>query len=231
MTGAEAFGVNLEEEHLHRFALHAEELLKWNRKINITAITDPAAVAVKHFLDSLAPARLIPRGAVVLDVGSGGGFPGIPLKVLGPGLHVRLVDASGKRVSFMKQVIRKLGLSHIDALHERAERLCQNDAFFHAFDVIVSRAFSDLSAFVALSLPLLKRDGAIVAFKGKPDPQEMADAKQSIQATPCNRMGFHGPLDFEIKTYTLPFLNLERALIVIKAAESGTNRWGPGSTA
>ena len=218
-TGAETLGVHLEAKQLNRFALHADELIKWNRKINITAITDPAAIAVKHFLDSIAPANFIPRDAVMLDIGSGGGFPGIPLKVVSPSLSVRLVDSSHKRVSFMKQVIRKLDLADIDAIHERAENLSENNAYSHSFDVIVSRALSDLSAFLSMALPLLKSDGIIVAFKGPPDEGEIDAVKRLTHKMMHNQKRFHGPLNLVTKTYTLPYLNLERSIFIFKAAE------------
>ena len=123
IEGAGAFGIDLKHHHTDQYAIHARDLVQWTKKINITSITDPFEIAVKHFLDSIAPAPLIPPGAALLDVGSGGGFPGIPLKVLIPSLTVTLVDASRKKVSFLKHVIRTLALDNINAIHYRAEDL------------------------------------------------------------------------------------------------------------
>jgi 16S rRNA (guanine527-N7)-methyltransferase len=119
VDGARAFGLDLDSRHTDRFAAHAAELLHWNKTINLTTITDPYEVAVKHFVDSLAPAELISPGANLLDIGSGGGFPGLPLKVVIPSLSITLVDASRKKVNFLKHVIRTLKLKGIEALHIR----------------------------------------------------------------------------------------------------------------
>ena len=157
------------------FSTHAIELIKWTQKINITTITDPIEVASNHFLDSLVPAQFIPPEAAVLDIGSGGGFPGIPLKVLLPELSVTLIDASRKKVSFLKHVIRTLKLDNIEALHIRAEDLANHPSYINRFDVIISRALSSLDFFVRLALPLLADGGVIIALKGEVDQTELDD--------------------------------------------------------
>ena len=123
INGADRFNIDLNHHHTDQYAIHARELTQWTEKINITSITDPFEIAVKHFLDSLAPAPLILPGMKLLDIGSGGGFPGLPLKVLIPSMSVTLIDASRKKVSFLKHVIRTLTLDNIHALHSRAEDL------------------------------------------------------------------------------------------------------------
>ena len=121
--GARAMGMRLKRSQIAQFAIHAKELLAWNRFANLTAITDPVEIAVKQFLDTLSlPSFLAPRSRL-LDIGSGGGFPGIPLGVLRPDLHIMLIDASRKKVSFQKHIIRTLGLKNIEARHIRAEEL------------------------------------------------------------------------------------------------------------
>jgi len=174
VSGADVMGIDVQPEHTRQFAVHARELETWNRKINLTAITDPVAVAVKHFLDALAPAPLIPPGAFLLDIGSGAGFPGIPLKVLIPSLSVMLIDASRKKVNFQRHVIRTLGLKDIEARHIRAEDMGRMADFVHGFDVIVSRALTALDTFVSMATPLLKKGGLLIALKGRVDPAETA---------------------------------------------------------
>ena len=111
--GAKTMEIHIDQEQVDQCALHAVELMKWNQKTNLTTITDPLEVAVKHFLDSMAPAPLISQSSKMLDIGSGGGFPGIPLKILIPSLSVTLIDASRKKVSFLSYLIRTLKLKLI----------------------------------------------------------------------------------------------------------------------
>ena len=123
VEGARAMGMRLERSQIARFAIHAKELMAWNRFANLTAITDPVEIAVKQFLDIMPLFHLLPSGSRVLDIGSGGGFPGIPLKIMRPDLEVTLIDSSRKKVSFQKHIIRTLALKHIEARHIRAEEL------------------------------------------------------------------------------------------------------------
>jgi 16S rRNA (guanine527-N7)-methyltransferase len=123
IQGALASGVDVSDDQARIMGRHAVELLQWNRTTNLTAITDPLDVAVKHYVDAVAVAPWIDRGARILDAGSGGGFPGIPLCILRPDLSVTLVDSVRKKVSFLKYAIRMLGLTGIDAVHGRLEDL------------------------------------------------------------------------------------------------------------
>ena len=146
VEGAEQLGIDVQAGQADQFAAHALILKEWNQKINLTAIDSPMDMAVKHFLDSIISSRYIKPGSRLLDVGSGAGFPGIPLKVMIPSLDVILVDATRKKVSFLNHVIRRLHLSHITAIHSRIEDLQQE--WEGRFDVIVCRAFSSLDDFV-----------------------------------------------------------------------------------
>jgi len=172
VTGAETLGVRVSAAQAAQFEAHIRELLLWNRKTNVTAITQPFEVAIKHVVDSLAIARWIHPEASVLDVGSGGGFPGIPLKILVPSLSVTLIDSSRKKISFQRHVIRTLGLVNIDAVQTRIEALSADPGYLqggspNAFSVIVCRAFTDLARFVEMAMPLLAPAGMIIAMKGR----------------------------------------------------------------
>jgi len=183
-------------------AIHADELIKWNKKTNLTAITKPVDIAVKHFVDSVIPSLKINRKASLVDIGSGGGFPGIPLKVILPELTVTLVDSSRKKVNFLKQVIRLLEMDNIDAIHYRIEEL-EGDSFFAgAFDVAISRAFSNLNRFVCLATPLLKKDGKIIAMKSKNTDTELKSFGNKRKE----------PV---VETYSLPFQDAMRTLIIV----------------
>ena len=108
IDGARKLGIEIDESVVAAFSVHAFELVKWNRKINLTSITQPREIAIKHFVDSLVPAPFIPENARLLDIGSGGGFPGIPLKILKPSLSVLLIDGVRKKANFLKQLLRAL---------------------------------------------------------------------------------------------------------------------------
>jgi 16S rRNA (guanine527-N7)-methyltransferase len=213
---AKAIEIHLDHTQNRLFSTHAIELIKWTQKINITTITDPIEVASNHFLDSLVPARFIPSGAAMLDIGSGGGFPGIPLKILLPKLSVTLIDASRKKVSFLKHVIRTLKLDDIEALHIRAEDLAIHPSYINRFDVIISRALSSLDFFVNLALPLLADEGVIIAMKGEVDKAELDDLRYNV----LEKMNAAGSVDrqftISLKRYILPLLNSERSIIIVR---------------
>ena len=211
-AGAGSLAIDMDRRQIEQFALYAGELINWNRKMNLTAITDAEGVAVKHFLDSVAPAALIPLGASLLDIGSGSGFPGIPLKIVRPDLRVTLIDAVRKKVNFQKHVIRTLGLENIGSHQSRAEAFCAQKPF----DVVITRALSSLTQFAALALPLLAENGVMLAWKGKPAETQ---SEVSILLTGENR----GRLRVTLSTYRLPGIAVERIIVAVKRGvkESG----------
>jgi len=209
--GAGIMGRAVSPEKIRQFGIHAGELIRWTRKTNLTSITDPAEVAVKHFLDSIAPANLIPSGARLLDIGSGGGFPGIPLKILNHSLPVTLIDAVRKKVSFLKHVIMMLQLKRIEAHHIRSEKFDRGCRF----DVIMSRALSSLEDFVSQALPLLARGGLIIALKGraaeaKKEYEQMLSSSDRILLPEVKNA-----LSVEFQKYALPFTKEDRTLVLI----------------
>jgi 16S rRNA (guanine527-N7)-methyltransferase len=215
IDGARTFDIELNPDQTRQFAVHARELVHWNKTFNITAITDPREAAVKHFLDSLPAAHHIPPHATVLDIGSGGGFPGIPLKIFMPSLTVTLIDASRKKVNFLKHIIRTLKLEHIAALQMRAENLSRDGNYRNRFDVIISRALSALPTFARLAKPLLAPGGLIIALKGAVKKNELNDLHSYLcgEGIAVSVAG-HGP-GISLENHYLPFLNLQRSIIVI----------------
>jgi len=167
VQGAASFGFQLAERQVALFTAYAEELLAWNRRINLTTITAPTDIAVKHFIDSLPGAEALKPGWRVLDMGSGGGFPGIPLKIVRSDLDITLVDSVRKKVSFQKQVCRLLGLSGIHCVHARIEDLGQDSNHMGPYNAVVSRAFTDIEALCGLAAPLLTETGSVVAYRGR----------------------------------------------------------------
>jgi 16S rRNA (guanine527-N7)-methyltransferase len=165
IAGALQFGLQLGDDGLDMFRRYAEELLAWNRRINLTTITAPKDIAVKHFIDSIAGVPLLHVGWRVIDLGSGAGFPGIPLRIVRPDLRITLVDSVRKKNSFQKQVCRCLGLDDVQAVHARIEDLSATSAYSGRYDAIVSRALTDLAGLCSLAAPLLKEGGVLLAYR------------------------------------------------------------------
>jgi len=203
--GAEEMGLQLTAAQLDTFERFVRELDKWNRKVNLTAMTSQEDVAVKHILDALSLCRLLRGDERLLDIGSGAGVPAIPLKIRMPGLTVSSVDAVGKKVMFQRHVIRLLGLQGIEAVHSRVETM--SSAYTQAFDIIVSRAFSRLELFARLALPLVASGGKLVAMKGPAGSDELGEAAEHLSALGVAIESIHG--------YYLPFGRGERSLIVM----------------
>jgi 16S rRNA (guanine527-N7)-methyltransferase len=165
--GAKAFGLFLNDATLGAFDLYLGELVTWNRKINLTAIRTEREIVVRHFLDSLSVFPLLSDVSALLDIGSGAGFPGIPLRLAKPGLSVTLVDAVLKKVDFQKHIIRSLKLQGIEAVHGRVEDGAVWKDREERYDGAVSRAFSDLGTFLGLACPYLRSGGLAMAMKGE----------------------------------------------------------------
>jgi len=208
LSGAGTFDIQIDSRKMDRFIAHSLELIRWNKKINLTAICKPLEIAVKHVLDSIIPSLMIPLDTkTLLDIGSGGGFPGIPLKILIPSMSVILIDASRKKVSFLKHVIRSLKLEKIDAVHIRAEEMAEMAVFEKKFDIIISRALTSLESFVNMALPLLSENGIIVALKGNVEDPEI----KAVRALRKNHA-----ISINIQQYKLPLLQDNRTIVSVR---------------
>jgi 16S rRNA (guanine527-N7)-methyltransferase len=183
--GALSLGVTLDTVALERFTLYLSELLAWNKKINLTAIREAREVVVKHFLDSLTPyATLRALGVKSLfDIGAGGGFPGLPLRIVAPDLEVVLLDSVEKKVLFMRHIIRRLGLDKgeaaISAVAARVEAHEELERYAYRFDCVTSRAFASLMDFVAAADYFCRPGGHLLALKGPKYAEEMEALAQS----------------------------------------------------
>ncbi|HHP7233715.1 MAG TPA: 16S rRNA (guanine(527)-N(7))-methyltransferase RsmG [Desulfobacterales bacterium] len=208
-SGALQLGISLEAAVLDRFALHAAELLRWNRRMNLTAVTDPLAVAVKHYIDSIAPAEHVPCQGRLLDLGSGGGFPGIPLQILMPTLHVTLVEASRKKASFLKHVARCLALKQLKILEMRAEEVSTAEIGY-GFDLIVCRALTSLERFFAMALPLAASGTRLMAWKGKLPGDELNRGIGYLQTAAKLTSK-----DVSVQKFTLPVFAETRNLVIV----------------
>jgi len=205
--GADALGVNLSPDQASLLAVHARELMHWNAKMNLTAITDIRLVAYKHFVDALAAAGFLERPARIMDMGSGAGFPALPMKVLCPDLDVTMVDAVRKKVSFLNHVVRTLTLENTRALHARMEDLAGDPGHFQMYDAVTARGFADLGKLATLAGPMLGPGGRIYALKGAHAPAEV---------TPELERQFH----ITHKSYCLPYLDAQRVVVILEARQT-----------
>ena len=173
IEGAKEFGIYLDGKAIESFELYLKELLKWNQKINLTAIRTEKGIVLKHFLDSLSVCPHLPSISSLLDIGSGAGFPGIPLKIVQPSLEITLIDSIRKKVDFQRHILRMLGLKGIEAIHGRV----QDKEILHSmggrFDLVISRAFTDIRNLLLLSFPFVKKGGLVLAMKGELDNKEI----------------------------------------------------------
>lgn len=178
----QSYGIPLDSAVLEHFDLFAELLVEWNQKFNLTAITDPEEIVIKHFVDSLLCLKTISfsEGARVIDIGTGAGFPAIPLLIARPDLKMTMLDSNRKKVSFLEMILQELQL-HGEVFHSRAEEMGQSDVSRETFDVAVARAVSHLRELSEYCLPFVKVGGIFLAMKGPNVQQELEEAGRAIQ--------------------------------------------------
>lgn len=167
---------------VEQFLLYRQELLDWNTRFNLTAITDPDEVLIKHFLDSLSLLLVYDKPQTrLLDIGAGAGFPGLPLKIVRPDWHITLLEATGKKVGFLQHVIETLQLEGVEAVHGRAEELGRNPQYRGTFDVVTARAVASLPVLLEYAAPFCRVGGKIVLPKKGDLAEELAQATRSAR--------------------------------------------------
>lgn len=210
--GLEA-GLKFSELQLQQFTSYYEMLVETNKVMNLTAITEPEEVAVKHMIDSLLAYEPAMQGDKVLaDVGTGAGFPGVPLKIYCPSLKVVLIDSLGKRLKFLEQVIEALNLQDITCQHLRAEDAGRSKKHREAYDIVTARAVARLSVLAEYCLPLVKKDGMFIALKGSKFAEEITEANAAVKIL--------GGKLLSSEPVKLPGLDDGRAIIRIKKIKS-----------
>lgn len=172
---------DLSDEKHNKFQKYMNLLIEWNKNINLTAITDKDEIELKHFVDSLTINKYISDNSKVIDVGTGAGFPGIPLKIYNESLDITLLDSLNKRINFLNHVIEELNLNKIKAVHSRAEDAAKNLDYREKFDVATSRAVANLSTLVEYLLPFVRVNGICICMKGPNVEEELGRAKKAIE--------------------------------------------------
>lgn len=193
LLGATQMGLNLLPGQIAAFGLFTEELLAWNARFNLTAITDPEQVEIRHYLDSLAlvpalaaldgalPAAILARSIRAVDVGAGAGLPGLALRIIWPKLRLCAMEATGKKIRFMEHMLGRLGLADVQLAQGRAEELGLREPHRAAYDLVLARAVASLPTLVEYLLPLAKRGGRVVAYKGSAAHEEALAAEYAIR--------------------------------------------------
>ena len=206
------FHITLTNQQFHQFQSYYELMLEWNSFMNLTAITEMDEVIMKHFVDSVSLIQAVPDLAEkeysLIDVGTGAGFPGIPLKIVFPDLKITLLDSLNKRVKFLNQVILDLSLDGIDAVHGRAEDLAQQETYREQFDLCVSRAVANLSTLSEYCLPFVKENGYFISYKSEKITEEYEQAKKAIKT-------LGGSFDHQVE-FHLPQSDIYRNLFMIQ---------------
>lgn len=214
-----AMGIPLSVQQVEQFGTFEEMLIETNKVMNLTAITEPKEIAVKHMADSVScyDAAYFPEQATLLDLGTGAGFPGIPLAIIRPDLKITFFDSLQKRLTFLEEVVKELGLPNCIFLHGRAEEMAHQEAYREAFDIVTSRAVARLRILAEWALPYVKLDGTFISLKGAQYDDECRESQKALSI-------LGGTLQ-EVRPVTLPGLDDTRAVVYIKKTAKSPKKY------
>lgn len=213
----EVLNIFFSVEQKSKFYKYMQMLLEWNNKINLTAITIPEEIILKHFIDSLTIYKKLIRGAKIIDVGTGAGFPGIPLAIIDENLKITLNDSLNKRLIFLTEVKKQLKLDNIEIIHARAEEIGQNKKYREKFDYATSRAVANLSTLSEYLLPLVKINGKCICMKASNIEEELNQAQNAIKVL--------GGEVTDIEKFKLPQSDIDRTIITISKTKNTPNKY------
>lgn len=209
--------ITFNEEQLEKFYLYMNLLIEWNEKINLTAIVEPNEIILKHFIDSLTINKYVNKNEKLVDVGTGAGFPGIPLKIIRDDIEVVLVDSLNKRIKFLDEVIQKLNLKSIKTVHARAEEFGRMKQYRETFDNATSRAVANLATLSEYLIPLIKVNGRCICMKG-------SDIKDEIEQSNVAIKTLGGKIK-EIEEFKLPNSDIKRNIIIVEKTEKTNKKY------
>lgn len=204
----EKMQIEFSEEQYNQFYKYMNLLIEWNKKINLTAIIEPKEIILKHFVDSLAVAKYIEKNQRVADVGTGAGFPGIPLKIYRKDLKITLIDSLNKRLNFLNEVISELELKEIVTVHGRAEELGHNKEYREKFDIVTSRAVANLSTLSEYLIPFIRENGKCIYMKTLEVDEELKKAKKAIKIL--------GGKTIKTDKFYLPESEIGRSVVIVE---------------
>lgn len=217
ILNVDKLGITLSEIQLKQFYNYMNLLIEWNKKINLTAITEPNEIILKHFVDSLTISKYISDGTRVVDVGTGAGFPGIPLKIYRQDIEITLLDSLQKRINFLDEVIRELNLEKIETVHSRVEDFGKDKKYREKFDIATSRAVANLATLSEYLLPLVKVGGKAISMKGSLIEEELELSKNAIKI-------LGGKVE-KVDEFDLPNSDISRNIILINKIKETPNKY------
>ncbi len=222
IDSAAEMGISLDDKTLSLFEIYYKNLLEWNSVMNLTTITEEKDVYEKHFLDSLSIIKIVSRetlekGYTLMDLGTGAGFPGLPIAIAFPNTQVVLVDSLNKRIRFLEDTVEKLGLTNVTAIHARAEELARNKNYREKMDFCCSRAVANLSTLTEYCLPFVKKGGSFISYKTDQVQSEIDQGKKAIKVL--------GGGNTQAVFFTLPGTDYQRSLVKIEKVGATPGRY------
>lgn len=204
---SEKINIDLEKQQIIKFYNYMKLLLQWNNNVNLTSITEPKEIILKHFIDSLTIQKYIEKNKKIIDIGTGAGFPGIPISIINNNIDITLLDSLNKRIIFLEEVIKKLDITNIQTIHARVEEFGKNKEHREKYDIATSRAVAPLNVLLEYLLPLVKIGGICICMKGS-NIEEINEAKKALEI-------LGGKVE-KIEEFILPDSNIKRNIIIIK---------------
>lgn len=217
--GVMALNIDISEEQIDVFENYCSLIIDWNKKINITSIIDIDDIIKKHFIDSISICKIINdlNNKKIIDIGSGAGFPGLPIKILFNSVDITFVDSSNKRSKILKIICDEIGINNFSVINESIENISRNEIYRENYDICLSRALAPLNVLIEYSLPLLKIKGKLIAYKGPNYSKEVENANNSLTE-------LNGKI-IEKAEFELPFTDLKRSIIVVEKLWKTDNKY------
>ena len=216
LENAKKLNINLSDKQIKQFDIYMQLLIECNKKINLTAIVNQEDIILKHFIDSLTILKYIHKTDKVIDIGTGAGFPGLPIKIANPEIEMYLADSLNKRINFLNIVIQSLTLDRISTIHTRIEDLGNDKTYRENFDVVTSRAVASFNVLLEYMLPLLKIGGRSICMKGS-NIEEIKNSKKALEL-------LGGEIE-KIEELELPSSDIKRNIIIVKKVKNTPNRY------